>query len=245
MAEYDPLAEQYRQSKLLPFRTHSEAHTHMTVLGDLAGKSVLDLACGEGYFSRRIREAGADRVVGVDVSEQMISMAIAEERQRPLGIEYRQGAAEDLGSMGPFDLVSAAYLLNCAPSEERLLAMCQTAAQNLKPGGRFVATNSNIGEYPRVDYRPYGLAVSPGGPFVDGDAYQITFLLGSSEFTIEDFYYHPETYDRLLRRTGFASIHWHRPMVSAEGLSEFGAEFWQTFIDSPPIVTIECHRGER
>jgi predicted RNA methylase len=39
------------------------------LLGDLRGKNVIDLACGEGFFTRSITWAGAARVVGVDISK--------------------------------------------------------------------------------------------------------------------------------------------------------------------------------
>ena len=67
-AEYDDLVRQYQRSKELPFRVYSEIPDHLELLGDLRGRSVLDLACGEGFYTRLIKKAGADRVVGVDLS---------------------------------------------------------------------------------------------------------------------------------------------------------------------------------
>ncbi len=37
------------------------------------GKDVLDIACGSGYGSRMLTESGANRVVGVDISEEAIT----------------------------------------------------------------------------------------------------------------------------------------------------------------------------
>ena len=74
VTQYDAIAEQYRRSKDSPLRRHVEAHTFMRLLGDVRGKQVLDLACGEGFYARRIRAAGAERVVGVDVSREMIEL---------------------------------------------------------------------------------------------------------------------------------------------------------------------------
>lgn len=48
-AEYDPLAEDYYQSKFLPFPFFSEMPDHLELLGDLKGKRVSDVACGEGF----------------------------------------------------------------------------------------------------------------------------------------------------------------------------------------------------
>ena len=45
------------------------------MLPDLQGKSVLDLGCGYGWFCRWAAEQGAQRVLGVDVSEKMLAQA--------------------------------------------------------------------------------------------------------------------------------------------------------------------------
>ncbi|WP_437964251.1 class I SAM-dependent methyltransferase [Sorangium sp. So ce260] len=55
----------------------------------IEGKSVLDVACGDGDDARLFRQRGAARVVGVDVSERMITAARRREReeQRSIGVE--------------------------------------------------------------------------------------------------------------------------------------------------------------
>src|SRR5580658_9517978 len=52
---YDPIAEQYKHSKQQPWRTHVEAFTLMRLIGDPTGKAVVDIACGEGFYTRTIR----------------------------------------------------------------------------------------------------------------------------------------------------------------------------------------------
>ncbi|MXY55621.1 MAG: class I SAM-dependent methyltransferase, partial [Gammaproteobacteria bacterium] len=75
MAEYDAIARGYQESKRLPFREHIERHTLFQLLGDVAGKTVLDLACGDGFYTRLLRQAGASQVTGVDISRAMIELA--------------------------------------------------------------------------------------------------------------------------------------------------------------------------
>ena len=89
---------------------------------------------GKGFYSRLVRERGAARVVGVDLSSGMIGLGIAAEKESPLGIEYRVGDAKAYQTDERFDIVAAAYLLNYADTEEKLAAMCQTVARSLKPG---------------------------------------------------------------------------------------------------------------
>src|SRR5712691_9019652 len=118
--DYDPIAEQYKRAKLQPWRTYVESYTLMDLLGDLSGKSVVDVACGDGYYTRRLRAHGAARALGVDLSERMIELARAQEREHRLGIDYEVGDGRDLRLPAQPDIVAAAYLLNYARDRAEL-----------------------------------------------------------------------------------------------------------------------------
>nr|VFJ99082.1 MAG: Methyltransferase domain-containing protein [Candidatus Kentron sp. H]VFJ99247.1 MAG: Methyltransferase domain-containing protein [Candidatus Kentron sp. H]VFK03935.1 MAG: Methyltransferase domain-containing protein [Candidatus Kentron sp. H] len=147
-AIYDGIAEQYQKANELPYRQYAESETYFHILGDLSGKSILDLACGEGFYTRKFKRKGAARVVGVDISEKMIELAMQEERTEPLGIEYIVRDVLELGEIGKFDRVVAAYLLNYARTREELLRMCQNIYLNLKPDGHFVTINGDLEQPP-------------------------------------------------------------------------------------------------
>ncbi|HAH49628.1 MAG TPA: class I SAM-dependent methyltransferase, partial [Planctomycetaceae bacterium] len=53
---YDPIAEQYKRSKQQPWRTFIECFTLLELAGNPQGLSVLDVACGEGFYTRLLRE---------------------------------------------------------------------------------------------------------------------------------------------------------------------------------------------
>jgi ubiquinone/menaquinone biosynthesis C-methylase UbiE len=86
---YDEIAHEYRDSKLLPFRDYAESYSLFRLIGKLDGKTVLDLACGEGHYTRRLKQAGAARVLGVDISPEMIKLAEDSETTTPLGCQYQ------------------------------------------------------------------------------------------------------------------------------------------------------------
>ncbi|MBD3365872.1 methyltransferase domain-containing protein [candidate division WWE3 bacterium] len=46
----------------------------LEILGNLQNKNIMDLACGQGYFSKILADKGA-HVLGVDISEKLIEMA--------------------------------------------------------------------------------------------------------------------------------------------------------------------------
>ncbi len=69
----------------------------MEFLPDLAGKSVIDLGCGEGRNTRALARRGA-RMTGVDISPGMRELARQEEARAPLGIRYQLESAAELRS---------------------------------------------------------------------------------------------------------------------------------------------------
>ena len=105
--------------------------------GDVAGLRVLDLGCGQGYFSRDLARSGAS-VIGIDLSERQIDNALRHEQQEPLGLEYRVLAAERIAdefSAGDFDLVTACMSVHDMPDQAAVL---RATTALLAGGHRFV-----------------------------------------------------------------------------------------------------------
>jgi toxoflavin synthase len=241
---YDSIAQQYKKSKQLPFRLHIEAYTYFNLLGDLLGKSLLDLACGEGFYTRQFKLLSAAQVIGVEISEKMIELARQAEAREPQNIEYILGDVFELGKIGSFDLVVASYLLNYAQTREQLLKMCQNIFANLKPGGRFVTINNNDSQLPSsyLSTEKYGFIKTIDSALIEGTPIKYTYTIshGEQKFTFYNYYLGTDTYEWAFRSAGFKEIRWQKPIVSPQGVEEFGQEFWQDFLDSIPIVGIEC-----
>jgi SAM-dependent methyltransferase len=109
------------------------------MLGDVAGRRVLDAGCGNGYFSRMLARAGAE-VTGIEPAGALFSFATGSERAEPLGIRYRQADLCSLtepgrAGLGQFDAVVASMVLPAIPDWRTALAGCVAA---LRPGGRLV-----------------------------------------------------------------------------------------------------------
>nr|VFK29205.1 MAG: Ubiquinone/menaquinone biosynthesis C-methylase UbiE [Candidatus Kentron sp. MB] len=241
-AVYDSIAQQYENAIELPIRKYIFDYTYLSLLGALSGKSILDLACGGGYYTRKIKQEGASHVVGVDISEKMIELANQEEKGKPLGIEYIVRDVCELGEIGRFDMVVASYLLNYAQTEKQLLEMCRNIYANLKPGGRFVTLSDNTEQSPSSysKIEKYGLIKKISRPLHEGSPITITLAREENQVSFDTYYLSKATYDSAFRSVGFKEIHWHPLKVSSEGIQEFGQEYWQDFIEHQPSVCIEC-----
>jgi len=248
MADYDLFAEKYKRVKETPFCIYSEEPTYLASIGELEGKSVLDLACGEGHYTRKIKARGAARVVGVDLSEGMIALARRQEGEEPLGIEYQVGDGARLGQVGTFDLVTASYLLNYAPDRAALVGMCRAAHQSLKGGGRFVTLIAN-GDMDHEHYRPesrrlakYGYdmdVVAQSFPCKDGTPVTLHFYT-DDPFSVTIYHHDGATYKGALEEAGFKDVRSKPFSVTQEGMDAMPAGFWDDFLEIVPLVCVEA-----
>jgi len=142
-AQYDHIGSKYDEYAQMATLKRAESYTVLRMVGPLAGKRVLDLACGFGFYTRLLKQHGAAQVIGIDISPEMVRLGREQEQAEPLGVTYQVCDATALPALGTFDLVTAIYLLNYATSTDQLLGMCRSAYDNLVPGGRFVAYTVN------------------------------------------------------------------------------------------------------
>ncbi len=240
--DYDPIAQEYRRAKQQPWRSYIEAYTLDSMLPDLAGKSVIDIACGEGYYTRRLRRKGAARVVGVDLSAGMIALAQKEEDETPLGVEYQLGDGREIAYEQEFDVAFAAYFLNYAHDRHELRRMCDAIARCLKPGGRFITVNSSpmLDFDPARSYRQYGFDAKIQGPLVEGAPIIWRIDLEDGSIDIENYFLDQQIHEEALHAAGFREIIWRAPRLSPEGEQKFGADFWKPFLDYPTVAFIDC-----
>lgn len=239
---YDAIAEQYKRSKLTPWRRYIEQYTFFDILGDITGLSVLDLACGEGFYSRLFRLSGASRVVGVDLSEEMIRLARASEAEQPLDIEYVAADALAFRPAEAFDVVAAAYLLNYADTEAKLSAMYRTIAAALKPGGCFVSVNNNPSQSPAQfeATKPYGFIKSAAAPLRPGTPITYTVFLDDGEsFRFDNYYLSPDAHERAAAEAGLQELEWLRPRLSPEVQ---GDHHWHAFFTDPSVIFLRCRK---
>ncbi len=109
----------------------------------LAAKSLLDLACGDGFYTRKFRRAGADPVVGVDLSPQQIAKARRIEEREPLGIEYLAADVVSLELEQRFDVVTAIHLLHYLEGGPEIEAVLRKIHNALEDDGCFVTMIAN------------------------------------------------------------------------------------------------------
>jgi toxoflavin synthase len=245
VTQYDTIALDYQRiSAAVPLRDAEWYSLHQR-LGDLTGLSVLDMACGDGMGTRLLKRWGAARVVGVDISAQMIALAQQREDAEPMGIEYRVADAAALGKIGSFDRVSAAYLLHYAESREQLLQMMGTVYDNLEPGQPFVASIANPLQPPRpvIDQRKYGFSYRLLDETLhEGARLRGTLYLGANTVEFDFYWWSWEVYEEACRTAGFRSSKIEPFLIPAKSEHERGEGFWDEYIAGPSAMHIICQK---
>ena len=105
----------------------------LALVGDVRGRRLLDLGCGEGAYSRELARRGA-RVTGVDGSGTLIAAARKRAAAAGLDIDHQQANASALDrfASGSFDLIVASMVLM---NVEDYPGAIREAYRVLAPGG--------------------------------------------------------------------------------------------------------------
>jgi ubiquinone/menaquinone biosynthesis C-methylase UbiE len=111
----------------------------LQLLGDVAGKRILDAGCGEGYLSRLLAERGA-KMVGVDFSRNLVEIARSRSGGRN-GVAFHHANVESLAMFedGCFDLVVCSMVLMDLP--DHLAALRELRRVVKETGELIVAIN--------------------------------------------------------------------------------------------------------
>ncbi len=239
--EYDSIAKGYQEATKREMRRFTMEPSLVKQLGNLEGKTVLDLACGEGYSSRLCRDLGAKEITGIDISKKEIEMAkeIEATLNKIPKIKYLVAdATKDLVSLGKFDLVTAVMMLHYSTTKEDMLKMIKNIKNHLNENGIFLTTVPN----PEINsnYDHYGVKLDFSSK--DEGARLTTTL---SDFannklcSFTNYYWKKETYQKALEDSGF-QVEWLDFIVSPDGLKKYGADFWEDFKTQPVYAMLRA-----
>ncbi len=213
---YDETVEQkgsYQQDLILP---------NLLRLMDIKkGEKVLDLACGQGLFSREFHKAGAS-VVGADISKELVEIA---KKKSPRDITYEVAPADSL----PFltnESVDSAVIVLALQNIENMNGSLGECARVLKSSGRlYLVLNHPCFRIPKesswdfdekanVQYRRVDRYLSALKSEIDMNPG------GSSRVKTISFHRPLQSYTKALGKHGFAITRleeWNSPKKSQKG----------------------------
>ena len=132
--QYDEFSRQYRMSDLKEY-----ASLAATYVPD--GGSVLDVATGPGYFCTELARLGNFRITGLDISQDLVEIALANASQAGVDVDFLHGNASSMEFPdAAFDLVFCSWAMKNFTDPAKVLVEIYRV---LKPGGTALVIDLN------------------------------------------------------------------------------------------------------
>jgi 2-polyprenyl-3-methyl-5-hydroxy-6-metoxy-1,4-benzoquinol methylase len=217
-----------------------------------AGERVLDIACGNGQFSRRLAELGAN-VVASDFSPKLIELAKQRTTEHLDRITYHVADATDEGqivALAEGQRFDAAVCNNALMDMPAIEPLFRAVAKLLKPEGRFVFSImhpcfnglSMAMQAERADYANepiYSIKVSR---YLSAE---VTKGLAISEQPVQQYYWHRPLHVLLNSAftSGLVMDRIEEPAISSATPSNPAFD-WANY-DMPPLLFVRLRPGLR
>ncbi|MBN1269815.1 MAG: class I SAM-dependent methyltransferase [Kiritimatiellae bacterium] len=125
--------------------------------GYARGRAVLDIACGVGYGTRLLADAGAVSVDGVDISAANVDYA--REHYGSDRARFLQGDIASFGADAAYDLIVCFETIEHVPDHREALVNLKRV---LRPGGQLLISSPNR---PITSPKARRLSDRPGNPY--------------------------------------------------------------------------------
>ena len=121
-----------------PYQEWVEFVEQIALKYQIEGKSILDIGCGTGELAIRLKESGF-RPTGVDLSEEMLAVAIQKAKEKQLDISYYHQDMRHLEGLSQYDLVVIfCDSLNYLADEHDVKATFAGVRNHVKDNGLFL-----------------------------------------------------------------------------------------------------------
>jgi ubiquinone/menaquinone biosynthesis C-methylase UbiE len=187
----------------------------LRMLGDVTGKKILDMACGQGIFADKLRDAGAS-VTGVDIGKELITLA--ETRNESVKVKgthkitYHVTSADDLYMLKDKSFDTVVCILAIQNIENLDKTISEASRVLIDGGTMFLILNHPSFRNPKQTYWGYNEADDAQYRRVDEymseSRVKIDMTPGSvkdKKFTVS-FHRPLQVYVKALAKSGFAII---------------------------------------
>jgi len=165
------------------------------------GKRILDIACGPGYGSQLLLDAGATEVHAVDISAKMVEYA--RKTYPEPRIRFQVGDIRFYRSERPYDLITCFETIEHLPQYREAI---DTLYEALKPGGRLYISSPN-----RLITTPDARALTdkPKNPFHTQEFTigELQGLLAEKGFDVQAEPIHGQRFQRYFRNPWLHKLH--------------------------------------
>jgi cyclopropane fatty-acyl-phospholipid synthase-like methyltransferase len=227
LAEYDKIARNYGSlTESDPVKNFVQYPAVLKLVGNVSGKRILDIGCGNGILSRAMAEKGA-AVVAFDMAKKQIALA---KSFRTKNVVYLV-SDQQFRDTKPFDLAICIMVLNYAPNEEKLRKFFECAHENLKKGRPLlsVVVIPNKRDFGKIIFNRRSTKLH-------GRKVKVEFFNVASRdrFAACIFNFSRKEYETAAKQAGFKKFKWIDLRPTPEGSKAMGKAFWKEYLRSRP-----------
>ena len=155
---YDELASKNKYDSSINYSKRvKNLNQALSQLDTAKYQSILDLACGTGALIDALPWKKTSKIIGLDISEQMLKVAKERFKNYP-NITFQKGSFMGLDFLGSsFDLITNTYATRFIP-QDREEEFCASVSKLLQPNGRFVVFSDGLFRLSSVFFSKLGLS---------------------------------------------------------------------------------------
>jgi SAM-dependent methyltransferase len=222
---YEGLADKYAATvDSKPQHVAYERPAMLSLLPEVAGRDVLDVGCGSGWYAEHLLEAGA-RVTAFDVEPRFVELTRVRVGERGVVLQADLSQPLDFASDASFDLIVCPLVLHYV---EDWAAVFGEFRRVLRPGGRLLFST----HHPFMDWQN----------FETGDYFRTELLEDEWEIGKVTFFRRPLTaMSRDLAEAGFVIERLLEPQPTAE-YREALPEWYQRLMTHPWFLIVRAQK---
>ena len=188
-------------------RTHILRPVIKTIVGDLTNKRLLDVGCGNGYWTRFFSKAGAS-CTGIDIKTSQIESAKKEHD----GNRYLVADAQTFRSKESFDVIYLDHVLSEQKSKAAMLKILKNLRKILVDDGIFILSEM----HPAVAHFPIAVTTERNYFYFKSPS-KFVFDVKRSDDTyaqVTDYHWTLTDYAELFVKSGFVIENMVEPRLS-------------------------------
>ncbi len=226
---YDKLFRKYQKTHTKPDKQYSMLPTVLKLVVPLKNKTVVDVGCGDGFFSFGFAKK-AKKVYGIDNSKKQIDEA------KKHALKNTQFIFSDMLDFNypKSDIINMPFVLGYIKSPKTILKLFKKIHVSLNKNGKIIG----IIDTPKTnihDNKMFG-SVKTIKSLKEGMKLRIDLYDDKKIISLNAFYHTKETLEHLLNSAGFTEIKWHKPIISKAGIKKHGVKFWEKYLNNLDIA---------
>ncbi|UJR10271.1 hypothetical protein I4U23_014478 [Adineta vaga] len=176
---------------------------------------ILDIGCVEGYMTRLlVHDDIVNSATGIDISKDMIALAKDATRQAEKNqFEYYAMTVKEFQekhqSIDQSSLVISTFMICHIENVKELYEVLSQIRRLCSDFFVGLLPNPFLNKEDAVRLHKYNIRYNISPNIMDGDKVDVTFDVNTdNQFTLTDFWYSSDTYEKAFREAGFTTFQW-------------------------------------